>query len=72
MAIGTLNNPDVQYPDFSPEEYLNRWNTQGEACYCTGQMERGANGTDHLQYFVQFKNKKRIGTLKAICPHSHF
>lgn len=35
-------------------------------------MERGENGTDHLQYFVQFQNKIRIGTVKAFCKFTNW
>lgn len=62
MWIGTLNNPD---PDMV-EDYIQAWHTKAEAVYATGQLEKGAKGTPHVQFFVQFKKQKRLGHLKNI------
>ncbi len=52
MFIGTLNNPDTT----ACEDYINAWHKQAAAVFVTGQLERGKEGTVHLQYFVQFKD----------------
>lgn len=66
MWLGTLNNPTED-----PAEFIERW-TKAGAIYVTGQLEKGADGTPHIQYFVQYKDKKRIGNLKKVCKKSHF
>jgi len=68
MWICTLNNPD---PTFL-SEYLEKWHTIGKALFVTGQLERGAEGTPHLQYFLHFGQKCRISALKKHCTKSHF
>lgn len=67
MWLGTLNNPQVD-----PAQFIERWTTQGGAVYATGQLEKGSEGTAHIQYFVQYKDQKRISNLKKICKQSHF
>lgn len=52
MWIGTYNN--IEPADC--ESYLERWHTQAKAIYVTGQLEKGAQGTVHLQYFLHFRN----------------
>lgn len=47
--IATLNNPDV-----SPPEYLERYMIMHKANYVVGQLEKGKEGTAHLQFFVNF------------------
>lgn len=67
--IGTLNNIDP----VMCESYLEKWHTTG--CeYVTGQLEKGKEGTVHLQFFLNFggKAKKRISALKKHCPKAHF
>jgi len=67
--LGTLNNPDL-----IPQEYLEEYITKHGAKYVCGQLEKGAEGTVHLQFFVNFEkaNKKRLSGLKKICPKSHW
>lgn len=67
MAIGTLNNPEGYAAD-----YLEAWSKVDGVVFVTGQLEKGANGTPHIQYFVQTKDKKRIGFFKSHCRRSHF
>jgi len=50
MFIGTLNNPDTTIC----EDIINGWVTKAKAVYCTGQLEKGAEGTPHLQFYVHF------------------
>lgn len=69
--IATLNNP-FDHGVESPQEWLEHFYTRSKAVYLNGQVERGAEGTLHLQYFVSFKDPVRITALKKLCPHSHF
>lgn len=47
--LGTLNNPTVD-----PKDFLEKWFTQGKARYVCGQLEKGEEGTPHIQYFLNF------------------
>jgi len=67
--LGTYNNPDVALVS----DYLGKWHTEGGARYVVGQLEKGAEGTLHIQYFLNFeKPGKRITQLKSHCSKSHF
>lgn len=70
MWIGTYNNPPVDLL----QDYLEKWQKQAGAVYVTGQLEKGEEGTVHLQYFIQFQHqdKKTLGSLKKHCGRSHF
>lgn len=57
--LGTLNNPDVE-----GQEFLEKWFTEGKAKYVVGQLERGTEGTLHIQYFLNFKEPVRMSQLK--------
>lgn len=65
----TFNNPTGITSDFL-QEYLEMWHKH--ATYVNGQIERGANGTLHVQYFVNFSKPHRLAALKKICGKSHF
>lgn len=65
--LGTLNNPKVETKD-----YLEKWSTVKDVTYVCGQLEKGENGTVHIQYFLNFKNSVRITALKKHCSQSHF
>lgn len=67
MCIGTLNNPEVD-----PREYLEKWSMIPGVVYVTGQLEKGTEGTRHIQFFVQTKDQKRIGFYKTHCKRAHF
>ncbi len=62
MWIGTLNNPDPAMV----EDYIQAWHTKAEAVYATGQLEKGAAGTPHVQFFVQFKKQSGWDILRNI------
>ncbi len=47
MVIATYNNPPEEC-----KEYLEKWSKIPGVVYVTGQLEKGAEGTRHLQYFV--------------------
>ncbi len=67
--IGTLNNPDP----LVMEAYLEHWVTRYGACYVCGQLEKGKEGTVHLQFAIAFpKPGKRITSLKKFCAKAHF
>lgn len=66
--LGTLNNPDVV-----PHEFLEQVYTKLKAKYVCGQLEKGEEGTVHIQYFINLpKPGQRISALKKICAKSHF
>lgn len=66
--LGTLNNPDFQ----EHRDWLEKWVTQGKARYVCGQLEKGAEGTVHIQYFLNFEKPTRVSALKKHCSKSHF
>lgn len=45
--IGTLNNPDE-----TPQEFLEGFYNKLKAKYVCGQLEKGKEGTAHIQFFV--------------------
>lgn len=67
--FGTLNNPEE--PD-NLDAYLRKLHTHGGAKYVCGQLERGDEGTPHLQYCIWFNSKKRLSAMKKICPKTHW
>lgn len=48
--ICTLNNPDTNVC----EQYIRAWKDTPNCVYATGQLEKGKEGTVHLQYYVAF------------------
>lgn len=69
--ILTLNNPQTHYKDLDWKEYLEKWHTEGKADFVTGQLEKGKDGTPHIQFFLHYKAQKRIAALKKHCKHAH-
>lgn len=67
MWIGTYNNIDP----LVCESYLEKWHKSGCA-YVTGQLEKGKEGTPHLQFFLQFAKPQRLSALKKHDKTSHF
>lgn len=65
--ICTRNNPDV-----STEEYLQKFFDVSKAQYICGQLEKGAEGTPHIQFFVNFKNSEKIARLTKTDPRGHY
>lgn len=61
--VGTINNPtNDQVPRDWPDVQYAVW-----------QKEKGAQGTEHLQVYVVFRQKKRLGWLKSACdPRAHW
>lgn len=66
--LGTLNNPDTT----TTEVYLKRWKDTLDCQYVNGQLEKGSEGTVHIQYFLHFASNKRLSALKKVCAKSHF
>lgn len=67
MWLGTYNNIEPTMCD----SYLEKWLSAGCA-YVTGQLEKGAEGTPHLQFYLHFKDQVRLSALKKHDPKSHF
>jgi len=63
----TLNNPTV-----TPQDYLEAWFTKAKATYVCGQLEKGKEGTPHIQFFLNFKTQARLAKLKKHCSKAHF
>lgn len=55
----TLNNPDEFH-----EDYLENFFQKTKAQYVCGQLEKGAEGTLHLQFFANYKDQKKAGGIK--------
>ena len=65
--LGTLNNPDTT----SCEQYLKACYTSG-ARYFKGQLEKGKEGTVHIQFFLNYEKPCRMSALKKHDKHAHF
>lgn len=61
-----MNNPT----EFG-SEYLEKFWSESKATYVCGQLEKGEEGTLHLQFFVNFKNPQRCAALKKIDNKIH-
>lgn len=59
--VFTLNNPD------SDELPVN-----DKVKYCIWQRERGEQGTEHLQGYVEFRNKCRLSAVRQWLPRAHW
>ena len=65
--LGTYNNPtDI------PHEYLEKGFNTLKAKYVCGQLEKGENGTPHVQFFVNLNPPQRLSALVKAFPGSHF
>ena len=53
-------------------DWLEKIHNSAKAVYTCGQLETGAEGTVHLQFFMSFKDPCRVSALKKLCPHSHW
>jgi len=61
--VFTLNNPQ-------PEEDPKGWTER--VAWCTWQREKGENGTEHLQGYLQLHRKGRISVLKKVNARAHW
>jgi len=57
----TINNPSAREASVFLREGIPEWCT-----YCVWQLERGAEGTTHVQGFIQLKDRKRIAGVKKL------
>lgn len=65
--LATLNNPSV-----TAQAWLEALFEKAAAVYVCGQLERGEQGTVHVQGFVNFKNPVRLAKLKKFDPAAHW
>lgn len=72
MWIGTLNSKGKDFDAMTAEDYLKKWYEEGGAHFVTGQVEKGKNGTSHIQFFLHMKKKVTVATLKKVCEYAHF
>lgn len=61
---GTINNPT----DKDLSDIIIYGN---EADYFIGGFEKGDKGTDHIQFFIYFINKREFSSIKEMFPRSH-
>ena len=56
------------------QDWLAELHKNSGAVYTAGQLEKGTEGTIHLQYFVNFAHsgQKRITAMKKVCKHTHW
>lgn len=80
--VFTINNPDkyVSQDLFSEDndakqivDYTTKeWDEiKSRSTYILCQLERGENGTPHLQGYIELKNASRLSTLKVCLPTAH-
>lgn len=65
--IITKNNPDTTLC----EDYLRKWKEYAKCAYVTGQLEKGKEGTVHLQFFLNFSDKVRLAHVTKHDKHIH-
>lgn len=55
------------------KDYLEGWfTTQKDCCYTNGQLEKGLEGTPHIQAYLHFEKPKTLTSLKKRDPVAHF
>jgi len=64
----TLNNPGH---DHTAQEYLERIHKDLKARYTCGQLEKGTEGTVHIQFFMNFPNATRISVFQKFDKRLH-
>lgn len=62
----TLNNPVI-----NPSEFLELIYNTTKAVYVVGQLEKGKEGTKHIQFFVNFKDPQKMGRITKIDKRIH-
>lgn len=66
-SIITHNNPTM-----FTEEYLLKWYEQPEVSYVAGQLEKGTEGTPHIQCYVHLKKNQRLSWWRKRDKKAHF
>lgn len=64
--ILTINNPE-----YSLEELAMRLRMNDKVKAFAGQLEKGENGTPHIQLFIQFVNQTWFNSVKLLFPTAH-
>lgn len=59
----TLNNPTVDPPALFDPSVMK---------YYVAQLERGAEGTPHIQGYIQLSTNKRLSGMKKLIPEAHW
>lgn len=62
----TLNNPTD-----GPADYLSAIHEKLKAVYTCGQLEKGEQGTPHIQFFMNFKEPVRCAKIKKADNRLH-
>lgn len=62
----TRNNPEV-----GAEDYLTKFHQEVKARYTVGQLEKGAEGTIHIQFFCNFEKPVRCSHLTKVDKKIH-
>jgi len=65
--IGTLNNPTED-----GDEILRNMYETGKLSFCAGQLEKGKEGTPHLQFVIHFTRTQRMSACKKLSDRAHF
>lgn len=66
----TINNPSEEILA-DCNSWLKQFVDDGRAVFCVGQLERGREGTLHLQAYFIFKKRERFSTIQAWFPRAH-
>lgn len=53
-------------------EYLEALHNNTGAVFTCGQLEKGENGTLHIQFYVNYKDPKRFSAMKKIDAAAHW
>lgn len=62
----------VKRPFFKSYEHIGKYLESLESFkYCIYQLEKGEEGTNHIQGFIVFKSGKRFRTVRSFLPMSH-
>lgn len=61
-----MNNPKGE-----AEELIKLGMKHPDCTWVGGQLEKGENGTVHIQYAIQLKKKQRCAAIKKIWPTAH-
>jgi len=54
------------------KDYVESWFTKARARYVNGQLEKGKEGTVHVQFYLNFEQPTRLSALKKFCKKAHF
>ena len=73
VAFGAWAQVNGIDESFDAEEYLRTMVARRLAKFAVGQIERGASGNVHLQYYIQRDKQTTLQTIRRqICDRSHW